>query len=75
MHIQLKFDMEDAEWYSVIHQCPVLPEGFQAPLERHKHNVPLSTIVQAMKQCFPQVTVDIEDGSLVAYRLYKAMTE
>ncbi len=73
MHIQLKFDMEGAEWYGVCHQCPTLPEGFTVPFDRYKHNVPISTIVQQIKQHYPAVAVDIEDGSLVAYRLYKAM--
>ena len=73
MHVQLKFDMEEAEWYGELAMCPTMPPMALIPGHKYAHNVPLSAIVEAFHRMFPQIDVDVDHASLIAYRMYKAM--
>lgn len=73
MHIQLRFDTAEAEWYGELRACPTMPACGVFPPHRHRHNVPLSLIVDNIKQNWPNAEVSIDQDGLIAYKLFKAM--
>ena len=45
MHVQLRFDTTEAEWYGELRACPTMPACGVFPGHKHQHNVPLSTAI------------------------------